>query len=84
MATVGELRVIGEWVVKQGATIRQAAKRFNHTKSTMHKRLTTDMEKELPGLAIQVKYQLQYNQDQRHLRGGQATKERWARIRNHY
>lgn len=65
--------MIGEYIVDTGATVRDAAKMFKISKSTVHK----DMVERLPQLnktlAREVKRVLSINKAERHLRGGQAT-----------
>ena len=58
------------------ATVRQTATVFGVSKSTIHK----DMTERLPAinreLAAKVKYVLEQNKAERHLRGGESTKKK--------
>ena len=78
-----ERRVIrtAEYIASTGATVRAAAKLLGVSKSTVHK----DMEMRLPqlskALAKEVAAVFAVNKAQRHLRGGEATKRRYARLK---
>lgn len=72
---------IGEYMLKTGATVRQVANRFGVSKSTVHKDLTERLPEINPGLYEQVRKILERNKAQRHLRGGQATKEKYERYK---
>lgn len=65
---------IGKFVAETGATVREAAKKFGVSKSTVHKDLTVTLGKECPALYEEVKKVLAFNKEERHLRGGNATK----------
>ena len=62
------------YIIENRTTIRDAAKRFGISKSTVHK----DLSERLPdcnrSLYIQVKQILDINKAERHIRGGIATK----------
>ena len=68
---------IGLFVVEKGATVRQAASQFGISKSTVHKDITTRLIHVQPELARQAQAVLQINKAERHIRGGQATKEKY-------
>lgn len=70
---------IGLFVVENGATVRQTARRFGISKSTVHKDITTRLVHVQPELARQARAVLQINKAERHIRGGQATKEKYSR-----
>jgi len=72
---------IGEYMLKTGATVRQVANRFGVSKSTVHKDLTERLPEINPNLYEQVRKILETNKAQRHLRGGQATKEKYERCK---
>ncbi len=85
MKTYIEQRAIevAQYIIENKATVRQAAKAFGISKSTVHKDLTD--EERLPAidaeLAEGVKKVLAVNKSERHLRGGMATKEKYAHNR---
>lgn len=68
---------IGKYVVKTGATVRQAAKEFEVSKSTVHKDITKRLEMESPILKQEVEKVLIKNKNERHLRGGEATRKKY-------
>ena len=73
--------VVGEYIVKDKATVRAAAKRFGISKSTVHKDVSQRLEKLDPQLFLEVKAVLDENKALRHIRGGMATKEKYERKR---
>lgn len=69
--------VLGQYIVETGATVRQAAAVFNVSKSTVHKDVTDRLERLSPSLHKKVAKVLQKNKDERHIRGGIATREKY-------
>lgn len=67
------------YIVKTGATVRCAAKVFGISKSTVHKDLVQRLPKIDPGLYRLVRQVLDRNKALRHIRGGEATKEKYRR-----
>ncbi|MBR3300494.1 MAG: sporulation transcriptional regulator SpoIIID [Clostridia bacterium] len=65
---------LGEYISKTGATVRATSKVFNVSKSTVHKDVTERLLKDDPILYKAVNKVLQKNKQERHLRGGMATK----------
>ena len=69
---------IANYIVENDATVRSAASVFGVSKSTVHK----DCAERLPALnmalANQVRKVLEMNKSERHIRGGLATKEKYA------
>ena len=76
-----ELRAIelGEYIVESGATVRAAAKVFKISKSTVHKDVTERLKREDPVLYKEVKKVLEKNKQDRHIRGGLATREKYKK-----
>ena len=68
---------IGEFIVSNNATVRQAAKEFGVSKSTVHKDLTERLRRIDPVLFEQVRVVLEQNKAERHIRGGLATKRKY-------
>lgn len=68
---------LGEYIVEQGATVRGAAKAFGVSKSTVHKDVTERLCKISPGLYGEVAKILQINKQERHIRGGLATRKKY-------
>ncbi len=66
--------VISKYILEKETTVRQAAKVFGISKSTVHKDITERLEEINPLLAKEVKLILEKNKSERHIRGGMATK----------
>ena len=69
--------VLGEYIIETGATVRAAAKVFKVSKSTVHKDVTERLKKDNPQLYRQVKKVLEKNKQERHIRGGMATRRKY-------
>ena len=69
---------IGEYIIEEGATVRQAARKFGISKSTVHKDVTERLEQVNASLARDARKVLDINKSERHIRGGQATKAKYA------
>ncbi len=67
-----------DYIIATGATVRRTAAHFNISKSTVHKDITERLPTVDPLLASQAKAVLQENKSERHLRGGLATKMKYA------
>ena len=78
MKTYIEERVI----IDNNATVRKAAKQFGVSKSTAHKDVTTRLLEIDPQLAAKVRKILDINKQERHIRGGLATKEKYLHEHN--
>lgn len=68
------VRRIADYVLENSATVRQAAKAFGTSKSTVHKDLTERLTAISPSTARMVSRVLKKNKDERHIRGGNATR----------
>ena len=68
---------VASYMIEAKATVRQTAKKFGISKSTVHK----DLSERLPGfnrpLYLQVKAVLDENKAERHIRGGIATRQKY-------
>ena len=69
------------YIIEHNATVRQAAKAFGVSKSTVHKDCAERLVQVNPILAAQARAVLDVNKAERHIRGGQATKEKYAHHR---
>ena len=69
--------VLAKHIIKTGDTVRKTAKIFKISKSTVHKDITERLKKINPMLYKDVKNILDINKQERHLRGGMATKEKY-------
>ena len=65
------------YMIETGATVRSAARHFGISKSTVHK----DLQQRLPQynrvLYEQVRQVLDVKKQQRHIRGGMATRKKY-------
>lgn len=73
---------LAEYIVEHKATVRDAASAFNISKSTVHKDITERLWSVNRTLAKEAKKILDENKATRHIRGGQATKDKYERKRN--
>ncbi len=73
--------VLGRYIIDNAATVRDAAKYFGIGKSTVHKDGTEKLTDADPELAERVRKVLDYNLSVRHLRGGEATRQKSLRAR---
>lgn len=69
---------IGTYIIDSNATVRQTAKKFGVSKSTVHKDVSERLIWINPTLASEVRKVLDVNKAERHIRGGMATKEKYA------
>ena len=69
--------ILGEYIVRQKATVRAAAEWFGVSKSTVHKDVSERLEQLQPDLYAQVKEILEQNKQERHILGGMATKRKY-------
>lgn len=65
------------YIIETGATVRQAAKEFHISKSTVHKDLQQRLKTCNPSLYAQVRLVLEHNKQERHIRGGMATRRKY-------
>ena len=68
---------IANYIIDNNATVRQTAKEFGVSKSTVHKDCTERLMLINPILAKQARKVLDVNKSERHIRGGLATKEKY-------
>lgn len=69
------------YIVEHRATVRDAAKTLCIGKSTVHKDVTERLKPINPGLYRLVREVLNVNKAERHLRGGKATHDKYACLR---
>ena len=70
--------LLGEYIACTGATVRAAANRFGISKSTVHKDVTSRLRQLDPELFRRAQTVLERNKAERHLRGGAATRQKYA------
>ena len=61
---------IANYIIQERATVRQTAKKFGVSKSTVHKDVSYRLKVINPSLYTEVKAVLDKNRDERHIRGG--------------
>ena len=66
--------MVAKYILEKNTTVRQTAKTFGVSKSTIHKDVTERLKEINPSLAKEVKNVLDKNKSERHIRGGLATK----------
>jgi len=64
---------VAEYIVEHGATVRNTARAFGISKSTVHHDMQTRLKNLDPALAREVRGILLRNREERHIRGGMAT-----------
>ena len=75
---------IANYIIESNATVRQTAKKFGISKSTVHKYVTERLLMINPALAARARQVLDINKSERHIRGGMATKDKYLRERSHF
>jgi putative DeoR family transcriptional regulator (stage III sporulation protein D) len=68
--------ILGTYIVENRATVRQTAARYGVSKSTVHKDVTETLRHVNRTLFEEVAKVLEQNKNERHLRGGEATRQR--------
>ena len=66
-----------KYIIDNNATVRQTAKQFGISKSTVHKDVTERLSQVNPTLAREARKVLDVNKSERHIRGGLATREKY-------
>ena len=69
--------LLGRYIVKHNSTVRAAAKANCVSKSTVHSDVTKRLKKIDGELYLKVREILNKNKDERHIRGGLATREKY-------
>ena len=70
---------LGEYIASTNATVRLAAKKYSISKSTVHKDVSERLKTINPTLYAKVRKVLDLNKEERHIRGGIATKEKYQK-----
>ena len=71
--------ILGSYLIDTGCTVRTAAKHFGISKSTVHKDVACKLKYLNPSLYEEVKHLLEKNKMERHLRGGEATRQKYLK-----
>ena len=72
--------LLAEYIIASGNTVRGAAKKFNVSKSTVHKDITERLSMLDEKLQKDVNEVLSKNKEERLIRGGMATKEKYRKL----
>ena len=72
---------LGSYIVEHEATVRSAARAFGISKSTVHKDISVRLPALHGGLYAQVRDIIEKNKQERHIRGGLATKRKYEQQR---
>ncbi len=73
---------LAQYIADTCDTVRGAAKKFGISKSTVHKDITQRLEYINTPLFLKVKKIMELHKDERHIRGGIATKEKYLKMKN--
>ena len=65
------------YIIETGATVRAAAQKFGISKSTVHKDISQRLKQYNYALYLQVREILDVNKQERHIRGGLATRRKY-------
>lgn len=71
-------KILATYIIETKSTVRATAKKFNISKSTVHKDISERLERVNPSLASEAKKILEINKAERHIRGGMATKLKYS------
>ena len=71
---------IASYIIDTGYTVRQTARIFKVSKSTVHKDITERLPAINPSLYEQARTVLNTNKAERHLRGGMATQIKYKKL----
>ena len=74
--------ILAEYLIKHETTVRNTAKRFGISKSTVHKDVTDRLKSINSALYQEAAKILDKNKSERHIRGGIATKNKYKSIRD--
>ena len=72
---------LANYIIESKDTVRGTARKFGVSKSTVHKDVTERLKKINPALALEAKKVLDENKAERHIRGGEATRQKYIHLR---
>lgn len=81
MKNIERVKNFANYIVENNATIRQTASVFGYSKSTVHNDIQKKLKKVDNKLFEKVKIILQNNFLEKHIRGGQSTKQKYLKIK---
>ncbi len=68
---------VGKYIVRTSATVRKTADVFGISKSTVHKDVSERLPRINKQLAEEVSKVMEKNKAERHIRGGEATRQKY-------
>ena len=71
--------IIASYMLENESTVRAVAKKFGISKSTVHKDVTRSLKRIHPELHKKIQELLKKNKQERHIRGGEATKQKFLK-----
>ncbi len=74
--------ILARYMINHKTTVRQTAKAFSLSKSTVHKDVSEKLQKVNVKLFYLVKDVLAENFALRHIRGGEATRLKYEKLKN--
>ncbi len=75
--------LLARHIIETGNTVRDTAKVFGISKSTVHKDVAERLKRSNPELYSTVKEILDRNKAERHLRGGEATRQKFIKTKKY-
>lgn len=69
--------IVASYMLENETTVRNTAKKFGISKSTVHKDVTYNLRNVNPMLHKRIQELLEKNKQERHIRGGEATKRKF-------
>lgn len=74
--------MLARYIVENKTTVRKTAEKYGISKSTVHKDVSVRLKEIDTSLHNNVKQVLELNKAQRHIRGGNATRNKYLMIKN--
>lgn len=81
MSTETRAVQLGNYLIETRGTIRGCASHFGISKSTVHLDVSVRLKRQNKELYLKVKQLLSQNLSERHIRGGQSTKEKYLHLK---
>ena len=75
---------LAKYLIENKTTVRNTASKFGISKSTVHKDITETLKKVDVDIYDQAKAILEINKQERHLRGGEATRIKYSTKKKKY
>lgn len=78
-----EIEFLANYILENNLTIREASKKLDIPKSTLHYKVTKNLKNQNLTLYLKLHTYLKNNFEVKHIRGGEATKIKWSKIKYH-